>query len=263
MSRESWSGAAAYEAFIGRYSRRVAPVHLDQLGVPPGRRWLDVGCGTGALSSTILERARPSALTGVDPSTAFLEAARVSISDPRATFLQGSALALPVADGSADAAVAGLVLNFVGDVPAALAEVRRALAPGGVVGAYVWDYAEGMELLRRFFDAAIAVHARDAADADEGARFPLCRPGPLGGAFTRAGFRDVVVEPIDVTGSYADFDALWSPFLGGVGAAPTYLAGLDAETQARIREHLRSTVPIRPDGSILVTARAWSVRGIS
>jgi SAM-dependent methyltransferase len=261
VSRESWAGATAYEAFVGRLSRRVAPIFVASLALEPDRRWLDVGCGTGALTATILAGSAPASVTGVDPSPAFLEAARSTITDPRATFVEGSATALPVPDVAVDAAVAGLVLNFVGDVEAALAELRRVLVPGGTVGAYVWDYADRMEPIRRFFDAAIAVGAPGADEADEGARFPLCRPGPLGDAFRAAGFDDVAVEPIEVLADYPDFDAFWSPFLSGVGAAPKYLIGLEPVVQDRIREHLRATVAADPDGSIRLVARAWAVRG--
>lgn len=261
MSRESWASATAYESFVGRLSRRIAPRFVEWLAVDPDRRWLDVGCGTGALTQAILKTARPASVMGVDPSPAFLEAARAGTSDVRATFAEGSATALPVADGSTDAAVAGLVLNFVGDTPAALAELRRVLVPGGTVGAYVWDYAERMEPIRRFFDAAIAVGAPGAEDADEGARFPLCRPGPLGEAFRTAGFGDVAVESIEVDADSPDFDAFWTPFTTGVGAAGKYLVDLEPAVRERIRERLLATVPAAPDGSIRLPARAWAVRG--
>jgi SAM-dependent methyltransferase len=261
VSRESWASASAYEAFVGRLSRRVAPRFVEWLDVAPHRRWLDVGCGTGALAQTILAAASPSAVTGVDPSPAFLDAARESTPDARATFAEGPATSLPLADASVDAAVAGLVLNFVGDVAAALAELRRVLVPGGRVGAYVWDYAERMQPIRLFFDAAIAVGAPGAGEADEGARFPLCRPGPLGEAFEGAGFREVAVEGIEVEADHPHFDAFWSPFLSGVGAAPKYLVELEPAVQDRIRERLRATVPAGPDGAIRLVARAWAVRG--
>ena len=262
MSRESWANASAYESFVGRLSRRIAPRFVDWLAVDPNRRWLDVGCGTGALTQTILVRAQPSAITAVDPSPAFLEAARASTPDPRATFLDGSATALPVPEASVDAAVAGLVLNFVGDVPAALAEIRRVVVPGGTAGAYVWDYAERMEPIRRFFDAALAVDAPGAADADEGARFPLCRPGPLGDAFRAAGFGAVAVEPIEVVSEQPSFAAFWAPFTTGIGAAGKYLVDLEPAVQEQIREQLRATVPAAADGSIRLPARAWAVRGV-
>lgn len=260
MTRESWAGAADYESFVGRLSRRVAPIFIDWLGVPRDADWIDVGCGTGALTATILDRAEPGSVIGSDPSEAFLAAARATIDDQRARFAIGSADALPVPSAGADAAVAGLVLNFVPGLPAALAELARVLRPGGRVGAYVWDYAERMQPIRFFFDAALTVDA-GAAEADEGARFPVCRPGPLGDAFDAAGFADVAVREIEIPADYADFDAYWTPFLSGVGAAPKYLVGLDAAAQAAIREQLRATLPTEPDGSIHLAARAWAVRG--
>ena len=260
MTLESWAGATAYESFVGRLSRRVAPILLDWLDVSTGADWIDVGCGTGALTATILDRAEPASVVGIDPSEAFIAAAGATIGDARARFDVGSADALPLPSAAADAAVAGLVLNFVPDLPAALAEMGRVLRPGGWVGAYVWDYAERMEPIRRFFDAAMTVDA-GAAKADEGARFPLCRPGPLGEAFHAAAFVDVAVREIEAPAEYADFDAFWTPFLSGVGAAPHYLVGLDAAAQAAIRERLRATLPTEPDGSIHLVARAWAVRG--
>ena len=261
MTRETWAGATAYESFVGRLSRRVAPIFVDWLARPNGAAWIDVGSGTGALSTTILDRAAPASVVGIDPSEGFLGAARAGIGDPRARFELGSADALPVPSAGADAAVAGLVLNFVPDLPAALAEMARVLRPGGWAGAYVWDYAERMEPIRRFFDAAIAVGAAGAAESDEGARFPICRPGPLGDAFDSAGFADVAVREIVVPAEYAGFDAFWTPILSGVGAAGHYLVGLDEADRARIRDRLRTTLPTQPDGSIHLVARAWAVRG--
>jgi SAM-dependent methyltransferase len=259
MTHERWAGGADYEAYVGRLSRRVASVFVDWLEVAAGADWVDVGCGTGALTRTILDRAAPASIVGVDPSEGFLGDARAAIDDPRARFEIGSADRLPLAAASADAIVAGLVLNFVPDVPAALAEQGRIARSGARVGAYVWDYAERMEPIRRFFDAALTVDA-GAAEADEGARFPLCRPGPLGDVFRSAGFTDVAVREVEVAADYADFDAYWTPFLSGVGAAPRYLVALDEGSQAAIREVLRATLPTAPDGSIHLVARAWAVR---
>jgi SAM-dependent methyltransferase len=260
VTRERWAGGAAYESFVGRLSRRVAPIFVDWLDVPAGAGWVDVGCGTGALAATILDRAAPSSVIGVDPSEAFLDHARAAIDDPRAQFETGSADSIPLPSESAGAVVAGLVLNFVPDVGTALAEIRRVCRRGGRVGAYVWDYAERMEPIRRFFDAAATVDV-GAREADEGARFPICRPGPLGDALRVAGFANVSVREIEIPAEYADFDAYWTPFLSGVGAAPRYLVGLDGAAQAAIREQLRATLPTEPDGSIHLVARAWAVRG--
>src|SRR5215217_3474508 len=163
-----------YEAFIGRWSRLVAPEFLDWLHMRTGLRWLDVGCGTGALSAAILERFDPLTVDGCDPSEAMLPSARAHAVDPRASFRVGEAGRLPYDSGQFDVVVSGLVLNFIPDVSQGLVEMARVVTPGGVIAAYVWDYADGMQLLRLFWDAAMAVDS-SAASLDEGRRFPLCR----------------------------------------------------------------------------------------
>jgi trans-aconitate methyltransferase len=238
----------------------VAVAFLDWLAVPPGRRWLDIGCGTGVLTETILAHHAPAAVIGVDPSEPFLARARVSITDPRASFAHGAADATGLADEWVDVAVAGLVLNFVPDVGAALGELQRVVGPAGVVAGYLWDYAEGMELIRHFWDAAIAVDA-GAVALDQGKSMPIAGPGALERAFLAAGFDDVAVRPIVIPTVFADFDDLWLPFLGGTGEAPSYVATLDEPTRVAIRERLRSTLVEAADGSISLSARVWAVRG--
>jgi SAM-dependent methyltransferase len=260
VPEDRWVGAAAYEAYIGRWSRPVAASFLDWLSVPSGQRWLDVGCGTGALSGAILERAAPLSVVGVDPSSDFVDLARARIDDPRARFGVAAADRLPLEAGSADAVVSGLVLNFIPDLAAALAEMRRVGNRTATIAAYVWDGAEGMEIIRRFWDAATDLDPAAVAMA-EGARFPLCAPEPLRHAFEDAGLTDVAVRSIDVPTAFTDFDDYWRPFLGRVGPAPAYLAGLDDDSKAALRERLRTTLPTEPDGSIRLIARAWAVRG--
>ena len=260
MAGDRWNDAEDYEAYVGRWSRPVAEHFVDWLAIPSGRRWVDVGCGTGALSATILGRGAPAALVGVDPSAEFVAQAASTIADPRGRFQVGSAAALPLDDDWADAVVAGLVLNFVPDLNRALGEVVRMAKPGAIIAGYVWDYAGKMELMRRFWDAAVALDPA-AAEKDEGRRFPICAPEPLGRAFEAAGLGGVEVRSIDVPTVFRDFDDYWSPFLTGVAPAPGYATGLDDASRNRLRERLRATLETRADGSIHLIARAWAVRG--
>jgi SAM-dependent methyltransferase len=256
-----WTGADAYERYIGRWGRQVARVFVPWMGVAPSARWLDVGCGTGALTATILELAEPAAVLGVDPSKAFLARARETLAGPRVSFEVGDAANLPAADGSYDALVAGLVLNFVPDKPAALAEWRRVSRAGGRIGAYVWDYAGQMQLMRHFWEAAAALDD-DARGLDESVRSPIARPEALVGAFEAAGLTRVTTRAIDVPTRFADFDDLWQPFLGGQGPAPAYAMSLPATRRDALRDRIRAGLPFGPDGSIDLIARAWAVRAL-
>jgi SAM-dependent methyltransferase len=257
---DHWTDGDAYERWIGRWSRPVAAEFVAWLQMPGDRRWLDLGCGTGALTETLLGAVAPASVVGVDPSAWFVAHARARIPDPRAAFVEGAADAIPLASGSVDAAVAGLVLNFIPDLAAGLAELRRVVVPGGTIAAYVWDYAGRMELIRRFFDAAIELDPAAVA-ADEGSRFPICAPEPLRSAFAAAGLRDVEVRPIDVPTVFRNFDDYWAPLLSGIAPAPAYAMQLTEERRSALRERLRATLPTEPDGSIHLVARAWAVRG--
>jgi len=259
VGHERWSGGDAYEAYMGRWSRRLARVFVRWLAAPPGGRWLDVGCGTGALTAAVLDTAAPAEVTGLDGSAAFVEAARAR--EPRARFEVGDAAALPWPDARFDAVVSGLVLNFVPDPARVVAELARVAAPGGLVAVYVWDYAGGMEMLRHFWAAAVAVDPSGGA-RDEARRFAVCAPEPLRALVVGAGLRDVAVEAIGTPTPFADFDDYWTPFLGGQGPAPGFVATLDDDRRAALRERLRARLPTRPDGSIPLTARAWAVRGV-
>ncbi len=255
-----WAGAAAYEQYVGRWSRLVAPGFITWLGRPPGAAWLDVGCGTGALSESILALAAPARLEGLDPSAAYVSHIRARVTDPSAGFREGDAERLPQPSESFDAVVSGLVLNFVPRPEAALGEMARVVRAGGVVGAYVWDYAGRMELMRYFWDAAVALDP-EATDLDEGRRFPLCRSEALEALFRGAGLARVESRPIDVPTRFRDFDDYWSPFLGGQGPAPGYAMRLSEEDRRQLRDRLRAVLPLNPDGSIDLVARAWAVRG--
>ena len=257
---DRWSSGSAYEAYIGRWSRLVAPVFLDWLGIPPGRRWLDVGCGTGALSDAIVARCEPRSVVGVDPSEPFVEHATAAVADDRATFAVGTAADTGLHDGDVDVVVSALVLNFVPDLAEALREARRVVRPGGIVAGYVWDYADGMQLLRRFWDAAVALDP-GARALDEGVRFPDAAPEPLATAFEAAGLTTVDVRAIEVPTAFASFADLWTPFLSGTGPAPAYVASLTEPARKALRERFRASVAAEPDGSVRLIARAWAVRG--
>jgi SAM-dependent methyltransferase len=256
---DAWEEGDPYELYVGRWSRRVAREFLKWLGMPPLVRWLDVGCGTGALSETIAEQCSPAELTGIDPSEGFLATARAQLQD-RAAFKLGDALDLPLNDASVDVVVSGLVLNFVSDPVSGLVQMKRVARPRGTVAAYVWDYAGKMELMRYFWDAAVELNP-GARNLDEGVRFPLCTPQSLEEVFRKVGLRDVGVTAIDINTQFGNFDDYWTPFLGGQGPAPTYAMSLDDASRGRLRELIRKRLPMQPDGSIPLIARAWAVRG--
>lgn len=258
--KDTWAAGKLYEPYVGRWSRLVAKDFLAWLAVPPDLDWLDVGCGTGALTEIILQQARPRSVKGLDPSAGFIEHARAHITDPRATFAVADAQSLPSETTRFDAAVAGLVLNFVPKPSLAVGEMARTVRPRSVVAAYVWDYAGKMELMRYFWDAAVELD-RAAFELDEGRRFPLCQPNPLTELFTQAALREVQVRPIDVPTRFRDFDDYWTPFLGGQAPAPGYAMSLSEERRGALRDRIRGKLPIASDGSIDLIARAWAVRG--
>lgn len=257
---DTWTSGEAYEPYVGRWSRLVAREFFDWLAVPAGSHWLDIGCGTGALTETILQQAAPTAVTGIDPSEGVVAYAREHVQDRRASFRVGDAMALPFEDEMFSAVVSGLVLNFIPRQDVALAEMVRVARRGGIVAAYVWDYAGQMQMLRVFWDAAVELD-QTIAEKDQGRRFPICKPEPLTKLFESAGLTGVDVRAIDVTTHFRDFDDYWSPFLGGQGPAPAYVTSLTEERRSALRELIRSKLPVAPDGSISLIARAWAVRG--
>jgi SAM-dependent methyltransferase len=259
-SSDTWASGAAYEPYVGRWSRLVAREFLAWLAVPPGSAWLDVGCGTGALTETILQAAAPRSIKGIDRSAAYLAVAREQVRDERASFESGDAQELPVASAAYDAVVSGLVLNFVPQPERMVAEMVRAARPGGLVALYVWDYAGKMQLMRHFWNAAAALDPA-AMELDEGRRFPICHPQRLAELFRGARLEQVAARPIDIDTDFRDFDDYWQPFTGGQAPAPAYAMSLSEERRAALRERLRGALPTALDGSIPLVARAWTVRG--
>jgi SAM-dependent methyltransferase len=244
---------------MGRWSRVVARAFIEWLSPSTGLKWLDIGCGSGALSKTIINHCKPAKLTALDQSDGFVKKLQRLLGNP-AHCQVGDALALPVKDNSVHFAVSGLVLNFIAEPLIALSEMKRVATPGGTAAIYVWDYSGKMDFLNRFWDTAVTLDPRASA-LHEGFRFPNSTSEVLRGLFETAGFVDIESVPIDIETYFHDFDDYWNPFLGGQGPAPTYLMSLDDAQRAKLRDRLVESLPIQDDGSITMDARAWAVRG--
>ena len=257
---ESWHSGTAYERYMGRWSRLAAQAFLRWLGVAPGRSWLDVGCGTGSLTRLILEQYQPEEIFSIDPSSEFIAYVAQSISDPAVHFRPGLAQALELDAHSLDAVVSGLVLNFVPQPEAAIAEMRRVTRPGGDIGIFVWDYAGGMQMLRYLWDAALELDP-NAREHDEAIRFPICQAGQLEALVRKAGLKEIEAAAIEIKTVFRDFEDYWQPLLGGVGPASGYVMSLNPEDRQKLAEKLRKTLPIEENGSISMLARAWAVKG--
>lgn len=259
-NNDSWLSGNPYEQFMGRWSSLIAQEFLRWLAVPPARKWLDVGCGTGVLARLILQHYQPQHVVGVDPSNDFIAYAKRSINHPSVQLTVGLAQSLDIPSNSMDAVVSGLVLNFIPQPEEAVTEMIRVAKPGGQIGIFLWDYADGMEMLRFFWDAAIELDD-DARELDEGVRFPICREGQLEALAQSSRLRNVEAVPIDVTTVFRNFDAYWQPFLGNAGPAPSYVMGLSLDARQELETRLRQALPVNEDGSISLNARAWAVKG--
>lgn len=261
-SGDNWAAGDAYEAYMGRWSRLVARAFVEWLHPEPSANWLEVGCGTGALTSTICNLCEPASVVACDPSDPFIEHARRTLSDARVSFLAADADELPHRAGGFDAAVSGLVLNFLPDPGAGVTAIRQCLRRGGTAAAYVWDYADGMEFLKFFWEEAVTSDPR-AATLDEGRRFPLCRERALDSLFRSAGLVQVETYAVEIPTNFASFEDYWTPFLHGTGPAPSYVAALDPPRRDMLRERLMRRLHIDIDGSVRLRARAWAVRGVA
>ncbi|OHV77271.1 class I SAM-dependent methyltransferase [Rhizobium sp. LCM 4573] len=255
---DAWSAGQNYEQYMGRWSRRIATQFLEWLA--PGRDadWIEVGCGTGALTATILARCAPQSILATDPSEAFLSHARAAIGDRRARFEVASTERLPAQDASADVVVSALVLNFVPDRLSALAEMHRVLKPDGLLSFYVWDYpGGGIGFIDAFWKAATEVDPHAAA-LDEGKQFPFCTRSGLAEICRSAGLRGLSIEPIEFETVFPDFEAFWQPFTLGTGPAPGYCVSLPDDHRAALKARLADTLGV--DGPIRLVARAWAAK---
>ena len=250
---EFTSPADAYDRFMGRYTRTLAPALTDAAGVTDGMRVLDVGCGPGGLTHVLAERLGAENVAAVDPAPQFAAACRER--HPGADVREGAAEALPWEDGSFDAALACLVVAFMADADQGLREMARVTRPGGVVAACMWDLDEGgMTMLKTFWSAAREL---DPSVKGERVRVGVSR-GDIAERLRRAGLQDVVDGDLEARADYAGFDDFWDPFTFAVGPAGAHLAALPVEQQQRIRELCRAKLP---DGPFSLTARAWYARG--
>ena len=214
---DAWQAGDSYEQYMGRWSRQVAPHFLKWLAPSADVDWLEVGCGTGALSSSILAQYKPKSLLSIDPSPGFIQTARANVMDPRVTFSIADAQDVPVADGTKDVIVSGLVLNFVPDRPKALSEMKRVARSGARLGFYVWDYpGSGVQFMRAFWTAAARLNS-GATDLSEVQRFPFCTPDGLRALVDAADFTLVEITALEVPTIFQDFDDYWRPFTLGAG----------------------------------------------
>lgn len=257
--KDSWKSSDAYENFMGRWSRHVAKSFLKWLSPSTGQKWLDVGCGSGALSEAIINEYKPARLIAIDQSIEFVTDVQKRLGQLLHCQV-GNALALPVEDASVDITVSGLVLNFISDPIKALNEMKRVTTSNGTIAVYIWDYAGIMEFLTRFWDAAVRLDPR-AFKLHESHRFPDSHAESLTEQFHKAGIVNIETAPIEINTFFENFDDYWNSFLGGQGPAPTFLHTLNEIERRRLRNMLFEELPIQPDGSIPLVARAWGAKG--
>jgi len=244
-----------YDAYMGRYADRLAPLLIAFAGVQPGERVLDVGCGPGSLTEALGAHVGPEHVAAIDPSEPFAAASAERV--PAADVRVGAAESLPWPADTFDAALAQLVVNFMSDADDGVAEMRRVVRAGGTVASCTWDYSGTMTMLRSFWDAALAL---DPAAPDEARTMRFHDQDDLRALWLRAGLEGVETDALVVEASYRDFDDYWEPFTSGVGPGGAFCASLDPDRRALLREECRRRLG-DPNGAFALTATAWAVKG--
>lgn len=257
--KDKWNEGDPYEYFMGRWSSLMSVEFLKWLNLPSNLNWLDVGCGTGALSKAIELHNAPKELSGIDPSIGFIEKARFR-NFKKAEFQVGNVEDLPFVNESFDVTVSGLVMNFFPDLEIALSELKRVTRHGGIIASYVWDYAGKMEFLRHFWDAASQIDS-NSHELDEGNRFRICNSDNLINVFENANLKEVESVKLDIDTVFKDFDDYWNPFLGLQGPAPSYLASLNKGLRQDLKNNIKERLQFESNGSIKLLGRAIAIRG--
>ena len=253
--------AEAYEVMMGRWSRQLAPLFVEFVGVQDGEKVLDVGCGTGSLSATLARVTAASKIVGIDPAKGFVDYARTQVTDPRVTFELGDAQELPYSDESFDRAMALLIVNFVPDAPKAAREMRRVTRSGGVVATTMWDGRRANELNGCLWDAAITIDPTVKRPSERQGSYRTAEA--LSDLLNGAGLADIEVTDLTMSCQFSSFDDLWQRYLTGEGPPGAYMAGLSADRREALRRAMRQNfLGNGPGGSFTLQAKVWAVLGI-
>ncbi len=261
IETQQWSEGDAYESFMGKWSYKVATNFLEWLKYKPKSKWLEVGCGTGSLTSAILKYADPSFLIACDSSDQFVKFTKNRISDPRVSVFHAGIENLPSVLNGFDLVVSGFGVKFSPDLNQSISKMLNGTHPGSTIAAYVWDYTDRMDLLRIFWDTVSEIDP-SAKDLDEGIRFPMCKQNILETIFRECGLDEIKSKAIDIQTNFKKFSDFWQPFLGGTGPAPFYVDSLSEIKRSALKDSLELKLKSNLDGTINLVARAWAISGV-